>query len=131
MKFILFAFIVMSAFTLSLGNEFITFTSNSMAEFILNIQFQKKAAELIDWLNECNQTWSATEDESIELFKNPPPHVIRFTTKPAKCLMDCVMRKSGVVCKMEDIELAHTLPIRMMCAITRSDASFDSIADDR
>lgn len=48
------------------------------AEYLLLLQHKKKSAEIADALQECNRTW----DESVELFQNAGPGVIRFTNKP-------------------------------------------------
>ncbi|KAG4065158.1 hypothetical protein HA402_007555 [Bradysia odoriphaga] len=74
-----------------------TFSHYSLVEFLLVFQYEKRVAEIFDALKACNETWSVPRDEAIELFENPPPGLLRLTNKPAKCLIDCVIRKTGVM----------------------------------
>lgn len=79
-----------------------SFSVYTVVEYLLVAQYEKRIAQIFDSLKECNSTWAVPLDESIELFENLPVGLLRLTNKPAKCLMDCVMRKNGVVSLLKD-----------------------------
>ncbi|XP_037036586.1 uncharacterized protein LOC119074528 isoform X2 [Bradysia coprophila] len=71
----------------------------SMEEFEsgLKRRYLETSATIVDAWRKCNETYHVPSNESYDMFINPTWGVERALSKDAKCLIDCTMRKMGVM----------------------------------
>lgn len=65
---------------------------------VLGEQYDKRAKEITDAWQTCNETYNVPFYEGIDLFQNPPWSDDRSRVdRMVKCLVDCTLRATGVV----------------------------------
>nr|AWC08440.1 odorant-binding protein 29 [Bradysia odoriphaga] len=73
---------------------------------LLGQQHNERAKEITNAWEECNETYNVPLHEGIDLFQNPPWGEERYVDRMSKCLVDCTLRKTGVVtdCGLDEAE---------------------------
>ncbi|KAG4076409.1 hypothetical protein HA402_005852 [Bradysia odoriphaga] len=71
----------------------------SMDEFEIGLKrrYLETSASVVDAWRQCNATYHVPSNESFDMFINPTWGIERRLSKNAKCLIDCTMRKMGVM----------------------------------